>query len=93
MRTRAVEYSDPNGLAACGTARYPIPAVGTDTKWVCWISYDAFILPPGKWIRDPRTGQQVYQRQAVNLVANPVLFLDNFGVMAGQPVQFQVLAR
>jgi hypothetical protein len=91
VRSRNAAYADINGFAACGTMKYDISAQGTNARWSAWIDYNAFILPPGDWVRDFFTGRMTYQRRTSYLVAQPRLFIDNFGVATGQAVQFYVV--
>jgi hypothetical protein len=82
------EYADVHGHASCGTAMYPIPPEGTTTTWAAWIPYNALSLASGYWMQTP-TGPQ-YQPAANYLVAEPILFIDNFGVVSGGVVRFLV---
>jgi hypothetical protein len=86
VAARMAEYADVHGLAACGTAAYPIPPEGTHTTWAAWIPYDALYLATGYWMQTP-TGPQ-YQPAPNYLVAEPILFIDNFGVLSGGIVRF-----
>lgn len=88
VAARIAQYADINGLAACGTAAYPIPPEGTNTTWAAWIPYDALHLTTGYWMQTP-TGPQ-YQPALNYLVAEPILFIDNFGVLSGGIVRFTV---
>jgi hypothetical protein len=81
-------YSDPNGYAACGTAVYPVPAQRLQTTWQCWIPYSALNTPVGQWV-NTMTGP-VYQPVETNLLAEAVLFVDNFGVARGPLLSFYV---
>lgn len=88
VRGNMSEYMDINGNAACGTAVYPIPAEGTRTTWGAWIPYRALEVPAGGWVNTTQ-GQQ-YQPRVTHLVAEPILFIDNFGVFSGGLFRFQV---
>jgi hypothetical protein len=81
-------YRDPYGNIVCATALYPIPAQGLRTTWQVWIPYNAFNVPRGQQAWTPQG--PVYQQATTNLVAQPVLFVDNFGVAYGQPLLFYV---
>lgn len=81
-------YADINGSAACGTASYPIPPQGLSTTWAAWIPYSALHLPVGTY-RQTYSGP-VYEPYTSYLVAEPVLFIDNFGVNRGSMVKFTV---
>jgi hypothetical protein len=81
-------YADINGFAACGTASYPIPSPGLSTTWTAWIPYSALNLRVGTY-RQTYSGP-VYEPYTSYLVAEPVLFIDNFGVKRGSLVKFTV---
>jgi hypothetical protein len=86
VRSLNIHYADFNGFAACGTARYPIPPQGLSTTWTAWIPYSALHLPTGSY-RQTYSGPVYYPRTSY-LVAEPVLFIDNFGVQRGRLVKF-----
>jgi hypothetical protein len=81
-------FTDPYGNVACGTAVYPVPAQGLKANWQAWVPYNAFNVPRGQYVWTPQG--QVYQQAITYLVAQPVLFVDNFGVVYGQPYFFYV---
>jgi len=83
-----VHYADTSGFAACGTAIYNVPPQGLNTSWQSWIPYNAMNLPVGRWIN---TAQGTVYQEVVNyLIAEPMLFVDNFGVARGDFLRFYV---
>ena len=82
------QYSDINGMAACGTQVYPVPQEGLRTTWVSWIPYSALATPPGQWAWTPQGN--VYQPRDSALLAQAVLFIDNFGVARSPFIRFLV---
>ncbi len=83
-----VHYADANGFAACGTAVYDVPPQGLNTRWQSWIPYNAMNLPGGCWVN---TVQGIVYQEMVNyLIAEPMLFVDNFGVARGEFIRFYV---
>lgn len=84
-------YSTVDGRAACGTIQFAIPPGGTSTTWSAILPYDALNLPAaGAWHQD-QFGQTFYQPAPVELIATPLLFVDNFGVAQGQWIPFYVM--
>jgi hypothetical protein len=81
-------YTDPYGFVACGTTVYPVPPLGLKANWQAWVPYSAFNVMRGQYVWTPQG--QVYQQVTTYLVAQPVLFVDNFGVAYGQPYRFFV---
>ncbi len=81
-------FADRNGYAACGTQIYPIPAEGLRNTWIAWIPYGALAAPVGHWEATPQGN--VYQQRATNLLAQAVLFVDNFGVARSPLIRFIV---
>ena len=81
-------YTDPYGNVACGTTVYPVPSQGLKANWQAWIPYNTFNVPRGQYVWTPQG--QVYQQATTYLVAQPVLFVDNFGVAYGPPYLFYV---
>jgi len=69
-------FSDVHGNAACVTRRYPIPRRGLYTDWYAWIPFGAIIPPEGF--------------ASAAFVAEPVLFVDNFGIARGEPFIFEM---
>ncbi len=88
VRSVNAAYATVDGSAACGTLRYPIPAEGLRTTWAAWIPYDALYLYAGQWVQGP--SGPVYQPYVSALLAEPVLYVDNFGVRSGGVVPFTV---
>lgn len=88
VRSLSVHYADINGFAACGTAKYQIPPQGLSTTWAAWIPYSTLDLPVGSY-RQTYSGP-VYSPRTSYLVAEPILFIDNFGVKKGELVRFTV---
>ena len=82
------QYADLNGWAACGTQRYAVPAEGLRTSWIAWIPYTALAVPVGAWFQTPAGNEYRYRTTA--LVAQAVLFVDNFGVARSPLIPFQV---
>ncbi len=81
-----VHYADKSGFAACGTAVYPVPPEGLNTRWQSWIPYNALNVPVGRWVDSPQG--RVYQEVVTYLIAEPMLFVDNFGVAHGENLRF-----
>ena len=81
-------FADRNGYAACGTQIYAIPAEGLRNTWIAWIPYAALAAPVGHWEATPQG--KVYQQRATNLLAQAVLFVDNFGVARSPLIRFIV---
>lgn len=81
-------YADINGFAACGTQVYPVPAEGLRTGWGSWIPYGALAVPVGQWVATAQGN--VYQQRETRLVAQAVLFIDNFGVARSPFIPFLV---
>lgn len=86
VKSLNAQYATAFGDAACGTAKYPVPEQGLKTTWAAWIPYSALHLWAGQWQNTP--AGQVYQPYVNNLVAEPVLFVDNFGVKSAPLVPF-----
>ena len=81
-------YADRNGFSACGTQVYPIPAEGLRNTWIAWIPYSALAAPMGQWGATPQGN--VYQLRETRLLAQAVLFIDNFGVVRSPFIPFLV---
>lgn len=62
------------GIAATGTPQIELPAEGVSDEWYAYMPYNAFSLPPGH----------------VDLVAEPILYVDSFGVSTGELIRFWV---
>lgn len=84
----APAYATVYGQAACGTARYPVPAEGLTTTWAAWIPYAALNVPAGSYVNSP--AGPVYQPRSTALLAEAVLYVDNFGVATAPAVPFLV---
>ena len=83
-----IQFADINGFAACGTQAYPLPPGGVQTTWMCFIPYAALAVPVGQWVA---TWQgNVYQPRQTALLAQAVLFIDNFGVARSPLIPFFV---
>lgn len=81
-------YTDPYGFVACGTTVYPVAPQGLKANWQAWLPHSAFNVMRGHYVWTPQG--QVYQQATTYLVAQPVLFVDNFGVAYGRPYRFFV---
>jgi len=88
VRSRDNRYMDTYGFAACGSQIYAIPGRGLRSTWTCWIPYNALDIPQGRWVTTSQG--PVYQEALTYLVAEPTLFIDNFGVVSGQLLPFQM---
>src|SRR5262249_15223116 len=88
VRSLMREYSTVYGQAACGTAVYPIPAEGLQTTWAAWIPYPAMQLNAGSYVQT--ANGSVYQPVVKALVAEAVLYVDNFGIKSAPLVPFTV---
>jgi hypothetical protein len=84
----APQFATVYGQAAAGTAVYPVPAGGLRTTWTAWIPYSVMQLQNGGPVVTP-SGLQ-YQAAQNRLLAEPVLYLDGFGVATGTLVPFSV---
>lgn len=62
------------GIAATGTPQIQLPRKGINDEWYAFIPYNAFQLPAGH----------------VNLVAEPMLYVDSFGIRTGALIRFWV---
>ncbi|PKL74960.1 MAG: hypothetical protein CVV27_17825, partial [Candidatus Melainabacteria bacterium HGW-Melainabacteria-1] len=62
------------GITVTGTPEIALPAEGVNDEWYAYIPYNAFTLKPGR----------------VNLVAEPMLYVDNFGIRTGELIPFWV---
>jgi Papain family cysteine protease len=88
VRSLMREYSTVYGQAACGTAVYPIPPEGLQTTWAAWIPYPALELRAGGFVN---TASGLAYQPAVNaLVAEAVLYVDNFGIKSAGLIPFSV---
>jgi hypothetical protein len=72
----APQFAMPHGQAATGTPQTPLPPNGLQTQWFAYLPYGALNIPRGR---------------PVGLVAEPVLYVDNFGIRTGQIVPFTVV--
>ena len=81
-------YADRNGFAACGTQLYAVPAEGLRNTWLAWIPYSALAAPIGRWEQTPQGN--VYRQRETKLLAQAVLFIDNFGIVRSPLIPFLV---
>jgi hypothetical protein len=81
-------FADVNGYAACGTQLYPIPVEGLRNTWIAWIPYSALAAPVGHWETTPQGN--VYRQRETKLLAQAVLFVDNFGIVRSPFIPFLV---
>jgi hypothetical protein len=81
-------FADVNGFAACGTKLYPVPPEGLRNTWVAWIPYSALAVPVGHMIATPQGSS--YQQRETRLLAQAVLFIDNFGLARSPFIPFLV---
>lgn len=89
VMSTAPQFATVFGQAAAGTAVYPVPPEGLRTTWTAWIPYSVMQLQN----RGPvvtATGLQ-YQAAQNRLLAEPVLYLDGFGVATGTLLPFSVM--
>jgi hypothetical protein len=84
-----VFFRDVRGYAACGTKPVAINGRAFKSNWSAYIPYACLHLLPGQWVRDP-WGRPFYQPRRHFLIAEPVLYIDNFGVLSGGNVRFIV---
>lgn len=90
VRSFAPAYMLPSGQAAFGTPAFQLDGSGvTNLPWYAFIPYCALDLPKTKLCIPMPTPSYIPPAQS-DLVAEPVLFIDNFGVAGGQPVNFYV---
>lgn len=88
VRSLLSQFSTIYGDAATGTESYNIPPDGLSVNWAAWIPYTALDVPSGQWVSTPQG--QVYQPAITALVAEPTLFVDNFGIRSGGLFPFTV---
>ncbi len=81
-------FADLNGYAACGTQVYAVPAEGLSNTWIAWIPYSALAAPVGRWEATPQGN--VYRQRETGLLAQAVLFIDNFGIVRSPLIPFLV---
>jgi hypothetical protein len=79
-------YATVYNQAACGTGRYPIPPQGLNVGWSAWIPYGMLAAPSGGYVMGPFGA--TYQMRSTAMIAEAVLFVDNFGVKTAMPVPF-----
>jgi len=78
-------YSDPSGNAATATALVQIPPQGIfNYRFKAYIPYSALDIPLGRYVN----GQ--YQNVTTNMLAKPILFIDNYAVGFGEQHKFYV---
>ncbi|PSG89461.1 C1 family peptidase [Aurantibacter aestuarii] len=84
-----LNYSLPNRQAATGTPILNlIPNQNTNTTFWASIPYSILNIPRGQWMQTPFGPK--YQERLSNLIAEPVLFIDNFPIRTGQLIYFTV---
>jgi hypothetical protein len=81
-------YGTVHGQAACGTAKYPVPLQGLVTTWAAWIPNRALAVPAGGYVNG--AAGPVYAPRTTPLVAEAVLYVDNFGVQTAPLVRFGI---
>jgi hypothetical protein len=81
------QFSTVNGTAATATVRVSIPPGGLNTTWQAVLPYSALNVPKGMVITP--TGPQGTPITSY-LVAEPTLFIDNFGIRAFSIIPFSV---
>jgi len=81
----SVNFSYPDGTAVTGSGAFAIPYEGGFFQWQADMPYNVLNLVRGYY---NIYGQ--YQPWVTNLVAEPVLFVDNYPVLIGQLVFFWV---
>ncbi len=86
----ATRFSDINGFAATGTQPVPIPAEGMSVSWWAVIPYGAMVLQSGGWQTD-LFGNSGYVPVQNQLVLEPVLYVDGFGIATGGALAFFVV--
>jgi hypothetical protein len=87
IRSYDARFADVSGFAATGTARFSLPYQDmVDWQWTAYIPYGALALPSGQYVATPQGW--VYQYAQSQLVAEPVLFIDNFGAASGGIIPF-----
>jgi len=75
----------PDGAAATGTSAYTIPYNGVNVNWSAFIPYSALNCQKGSY---DMWGN--YQAYTSYIVAEPILFIDNFAVQYGELIAFYV---
>lgn len=88
VRSLLSEFSTIYGDAATGTPQYSITPSGLRMNWVAWIPYQALNVPSGGYVETPEGA--VYQPAITALIAEPTLFVDNFGIRSGGLFPFTV---
>lgn len=87
VRSLDDRYATVSRWAATRTPPHLVPGQGWQTDWEVFMPYDALDLPhglrrtPAGWVGNAITSF---------LVAEPVLFLDNFGVRTFPVIPFRV---
>ena len=82
------QYAMPNGQAAAGTP--PLPLNGQPVHqldWYAFLPYCVLNVPKGRACLP----QPIGPLMTSNLLAQPTLFVNNFGVASGQPMSFSVV--
>lgn len=73
-------FATPQGLSATGTPPFSIPATGMRSRWSALLPYESLAVPRGR--PDARI--------LTELIAEPVLYVNGFGVALGRQVNFSV---
>jgi hypothetical protein len=74
------QFSTVQGFAATGTPLLQVPPAGLSTTWFAFLPYLTLNVQRGA----------PFSLIQTNLVAEPILYINNFGVSVGQPVRFFV---
>jgi hypothetical protein len=81
----SVNFSYPDGTAVTSSGAFAVPYNGGFFQWQADMPYNVLNITRGYY---DYLGQ--YVPWLTNLVAEPVLFVDNYPVLIGQPVAFWV---
>jgi len=81
----SVNFSYPDGTAVTSSGAFAVPYNGGFFQWQADMPYNVLNITRGFY---NAYGQ--YQPWLTNLVAEPVLFVDNYPVLIGQPIPFWV---
>lgn len=80
-------FSTVHGTAASGTPAFNIPMNGLSTNWYVYVPYDALAIPRGvKFTPSGPIGMPITSY----LMAEPALFIDQFGVKTLGAIPFTV---
>jgi hypothetical protein len=86
VSSRDPRFQLPSGQAAGGTPPLRLSGQGLTERWYAFIRYCSLDLPMGTVCVHSPTGMLFTS----NLVAEPTLYVDRFGVARGQPLLFFV---